>query len=96
MIDMATAFTISSLSISAAWTLALSNGVSGYLYRIWFIQNTTGGGSAAPTPTFSPTVTWAGGTPPTLTTTANKRDMVECYYTTAVFSGYMCKITQNY
>ena len=81
---------------STAWTLTLSNAVSGYLYRIWFIQNVTGGASAAPLPTFSPTVTWAGGSPPTITVTANKRDMVECYYTTAVFTGYMCRITQNY
>lgn len=84
---------------STAWTLTLSNAVSGYSYRIWFIQNATGGGSAAPLPTFSPTITWGGttsGITPTLTITATKRDVVGCYYSTSVWSGFLCDIDQGF
>jgi hypothetical protein len=80
---------------ATAWTLTMSNPTSGQVYRMWFIQNASGGASAAPLPTFSPTVTWAGGTAPTLTTTANKRDIVTCYYSAAL-SAYLCDIAQNF
>jgi hypothetical protein len=81
---------------ATAWTLTMTNPVAGQVYRMWFLQNTTGGSSAAPLPTFSPSVTWAGGSAPTLTTTASKRDIVTCYWSAVLSGGYLCDVDQNF
>lgn len=78
---------------TTAWTLTMSNPVAGQRYMIWLKQPDSGGHN--PLPTFSPTVVWAGGTTPTLTATANKRDVISCYYSTAL-SGYFCDIDWNF
>ena len=65
---------VATRNASTAWTLTMSNPVAGQTYRIRFVQNATGGASAAPLPTFSPTVrAWQGNQTPALTTTANKK-----------------------
>ncbi len=51
-------------------TLALSNVSTGQIFTIKLIQDSTG----SRTVTWFSTISWAGGTAPTLTTTANKAD----------------------
>jgi hypothetical protein len=77
---------------STAWTLTLSNPVSGQVYRIVFKQNAAGNG---PTPTFNPTVTWKGGSAPTITASAGKHDFATCYYSGAD-SAYYCDVDANF
>lgn len=57
-------------------TLTLSNPTNGATYKLKIIQDGTG----SRTVTFSPTPKWAGGSAPTLTTTANAVDFVTLYY----------------
>lgn len=51
-------------------TLAVSNATAGQAFAIKLIQDGTG----SRTVTWFATITWAGGSPPTLTTTASKAD----------------------
>lgn len=51
-------------------TLALSNDTNNQIFLASLTQDSTGGRTV----TWFTTIRWAGGTPPTLTTTANKRD----------------------
>lgn len=63
-------------------TVALSNVTTGQIFMISLTQD--GGGSR--TVTWFTTIKWAGGSAPTLTTTANKRDVF----------GFVCTGTNTY
>jgi hypothetical protein len=88
---------VATQNAATAWTLTMSNPVAGQTYRIRFVQNATGGASAAPLPTFSPTIrAWQGNQTPALTTTANKVDYASCFYSAVTPTGYDCKISNTY
>lgn len=71
-------------------TLALSNELVGMVFMIDLIQDATG----SRTVTWFSGISWAGGSAPTLTTTANKRDSFGFVVTGAgAYSGYV--IGQN-
>lgn len=71
-------------------TLAISNGIVGQVFIIDLIQDGTGGRTV----TWFSTIKWAGGTAPTLTTTANKIDSFGFIVTSAGnYQGYV--IGQN-
>lgn len=63
-------FTFSGTTGSDAVTLALSNPTTNQVFLISITQNSGGSGTV----TWFSTIRWAGGTAPTLTTTASKRD----------------------
>lgn len=63
-------------------TLALSNASTGQCFVIRLIQDATG----SRTVTWFSTIKWAGGTAPTLTTTASKTDVF----------GFICTSSNNY
>jgi hypothetical protein len=70
---------------SNAWTLTLENMVPGQVYRVNFLQNATGGASAAPLPTIEGAlIRWIGGAVPTLSTTAAKVDGMSLEYSGAL------------
>lgn len=73
---------------TTAWTLTMSNPVSGQVYRIYLTQQT---GGPTPLPTFSPTVTWVNGAP-TFSGTNTKHDAVTCQY---VGTTYFCGLIGN-
>ena len=60
-------------------TLALSNVLAGHVFVLSLIQGATG----SRTVTFFTTIKWAGGTAPTLTTTATKADVFGFIQTSA-------------
>ena len=67
-------------------TIALSNGTVGQA----FIINITQDGVGSRTVTWFTTIKWAGGTAPTLTTTASKADTVGFIVTgSATYNGYV-------
>lgn len=71
-------------------TLALSSVVTGQVFLIRLLQDGTG----SRTVTWFSGISWAGGTAPTLTTTANKADVFGFLCTgTGVYSGFV--IGQN-
>lgn len=57
-------------------TFTFSNGVAGSFYTIKVIQDDTG----SRTVTWPSSVKWAGGSAPTLTTTADRADLVTFYF----------------
>ena len=57
-------------------TLTMANPVAGETYRVTIIQDSTGSRLI----TWPSTVKWAGGSAPTLTTTASYRDHITFYY----------------
>jgi hypothetical protein len=61
-------------------TITFSNPVEGEVYRLVIIQ--TGGSK---TITTWPTIKWAGGSPPTLTTTDGKTDIVTLLYINSTY-----------
>jgi len=63
-------------------TLAVSNVSVGQIFIIELAQDSTG----SRTVTWWSTIKWAGGTAPTLTTTANKKDVF----------GFRCTSSGNY
>jgi hypothetical protein len=73
---------------TTAWTLTMSNPVSGQVYRIYVTQQTSG---PVPLPTFSPTVTWVNGAP-TFSGTNTKHDAIACQY---VGTTYFCGLIGN-
>lgn len=78
------------VTLGGARTLAISNGIVGQVFIIDLIQDATG----SRTVTFFSTIKWAGGTVPTLTTTANKIDSFGFIVTSAGnYQGYV--IGQN-
>jgi hypothetical protein len=68
---------------TTAWTLTMSNPVSGQVYRIYITQQSSG---PVPLPTFSPTVTWVSSAP-TFSGTNTKHDAITCQY---VGTTYFC------
>lgn len=78
------------VTLGGARTLAISNGIVGQVFIIDLIQDGTG----SRTVTWFSTIKWAGGTLPTLTTTANKIDSFGFIVTSAGnYQGYV--IGQN-
>lgn len=78
------------VTLGGARTLAISNGIVGQVFIIDLIQDGTG----SRTVTWFSTIKWAGGTVPTLTTTANKIDSFGFIVTSAGnYQGYV--IGQN-
>lgn len=65
-------------TLTAACTLSVSNGMTGGRYILFLKQDATG----SRTVTWWAGILWSGGTAPTLTTTANKTDII-----TFVFDG---------
>ena len=63
-------FTFSGSSASDSVTFAISNAVVNQVFVVSVTQNSGGSGTV----TWFSTVRWAGGSAPTLTTTASKRD----------------------
>jgi len=63
-------------------TLALSNSAAGKVFILRLLQDGTG----SRTVTWFGTIKWAGGSAPTLTTTASKADTF----------GFICTSTDNY
>jgi hypothetical protein len=62
--------------MDANYTFTLSNPRSGGVYTIELLQDATGSRTA----TWPAAVKWEGGTTPTLTTTASRKDVVILYY----------------
>ena len=70
-------------------TVTFANPVAGQVYRLIIKQDATG----SRTITTWPTIKWAGGTAPTLTTTASKADIVTLLYDGA---SYYASATLNF
>lgn len=70
------------VTIQANRTPTFSNPKNGSTYRLRIIQGT--GGSKLIT---WPTITWRGGTAPTLTTTAGKQDIIVLVYSNGTYFG---------
>lgn len=67
-------------------TIALSNGTAGQCFIIRILQDATGGRTV----TWFTTILWAGGTAPTLTTTASKADTLGFEVTgSATYDGFV-------
>jgi hypothetical protein len=64
------------VTLTASCTFTLSNPVNGQTYLLKLIQ----GGAGSFTATWPGAVLWPGGTPPILTTTVGKRDMIALYF----------------
>lgn len=71
------------LKLTANCTITLSNGVNGNTYRLILVQDATGGRTVSVNG-----VSWSGGTPPTLVTTANKAAVLTLLKTGAGAGGY--------
>ena len=61
-------------------TFTFVNPVNGQVYRIRVTQDATGSRTVT-----WPTITWAGGSVPTLTTTANKSDIITLLYSNGAY-----------
>lgn len=70
-------------------TVTFANPVAGQVYRLIIKQDGTG----SRTITTWPTIRWAGGSAPTLTTTASKADIVTLLYDGTDYFG---SVTQNF
>ena len=68
--------------------VTFANPVSGQVYRFIIIQDATG----SRTITTWPTVKWAGGSAPTLTTTGGKADVVTLLYANSSYYGDCSKV----
>lgn len=73
---------IHTVTLGGNRTLALSNATTGQVFMLRLLQDATG----SRTVTWFSTIKWAGGTAPTLTTTASKADML----------GFVCTGTGTY
>lgn len=62
-------------------TVTFANPVNGAVYRFIIIQD----GSGSQTITTWPTIKWAGGSAPTLTTTAGKADIITLLYANSAY-----------
>lgn len=78
---------IQTVTMAGNRTLAVSNTVAGQCFMLELKQDATG----SRTVTWFSGITWAGGTAPTLTTTANKTDVLGFRVVTAgtAFIGYV-------
>lgn len=72
-------------------TFTLSNPVDGGRYIIILIQDGSGGNNVV----WPASVRWPGGTTPTITSGANKADLVTLYYISSL-SIYLASINQDY
>lgn len=79
--NMATS-NIHTVTLGGNRTLAVSNVAVGQCFILRLVQDGTG----SRTVTWFATLKWAGGTPPTLTTTINKTDVI----------GFLCTSANNY
>lgn len=70
------------LTLTANCSLSFSNPVAGMTAKLKLIQDSTGSRTVT-----WPTIRWAGGTPPTLSTAANKVDIVTLYYDGSEYFG---------
>lgn len=64
------------VTVAGNRTLTFSNGKSGYTYSVSITQDSTGSRLI----TWPSTVKWAGGSAPTLTTTAARTDQITFYF----------------
>jgi hypothetical protein len=69
-------------------TVTFANPVNGAVYRFIIIQD----GSGSRTITTWPTIKWAGGSAPTLTTTGGKADVVTLLYANSSYYGDCSKV----
>lgn len=75
---------------SSATVIALSNGTTGQIFTTRIKQSAVGSGTVA----WFTTISWAGGSAPTLTTTANKADTLGFEITGSnTYDGYV--VAQN-
>lgn len=70
-------------TLDANCTITLSNPAEGGLYTIFLKQDATG----SRTVTWATSISWAGGSAPTLTTTAAKTDVISLSYINGVYIG---------
>jgi len=68
-----------------------TSGVGNFLLKI--VQDNTGSRTISTWTPSSGTIKWSGGAPPILTTTANKTDIVSCYYDG---TDYYCTASLNF
>jgi hypothetical protein len=71
------------VTLTGNCTFTFSNPVAGAVYVLELWQDGTG----SRTVTWPASVKWAGGTAPTLTTTANKMDLITLYYDGTNYRG---------
>jgi len=79
---------VQSVTIAGNRTFTFTNPKEGGRYLICLKQDATGSRTIT-----WPTITWAGGTAPTLTTTANKMDIITLVYANSTYYG---EISKNY
>lgn len=77
------------LTMTGNCTLTLNNPITNTVYTFWLVQD----GVGSRTMTWPGTVKWTGGSAPTLTVTAAKRDQIECFWDG---TNYYCKSSLNY
>ena len=65
--------------------------IPGQPYRLWIIQPSAGGPNGV---TWGSTITWGGGSAPTLTTVAGKKNLISCYYINSAL-GWNCEMNSN-
>lgn len=68
-----------------------STPLAGEQCRLWVIQPATGGPY---TVTWGNTIKWAGGSAPTLTSTASKKNLISCQYINSTL-GWHCEMDAN-
>lgn len=73
---------VQSVTLGGNRTFTFANPLSGGRYLIELIQDATGSRTIT-----WPTIKWRGGTPPTLTTTATKTDLITLIYDGTSYSG---------
>lgn len=74
---------VQKLTLSANCTISFSNPNEGGFYFLELRQDGTGGRTV----TWPANVKWAGGTAPTLTTTANRTDLITFYFDGSYYCG---------
>lgn len=71
-----------SVTIAGNRTITFANPIAGARYLLAITQDTSGSRTIT-----WPTIKWQGGTTPTLTTTANKTDLIALYYDGTSYYG---------
>lgn len=79
------------VTVAGNRTLVFSNAVAGEEYAVMITQDATG----SRTITWPATVKWAGGSAPTLTTTASRTDIVYFFYDGTNFLDKAIKLNHN-
>lgn len=78
--------TIQTVTLGGNRTFTFANPVAGQKYQIFLKQDGTGSRTVT-----WPTISWAGGSAPTLTTTANKTDIITLEYVGTTYYGDISK-----